>query len=374
MRILYVGMKYDYGFPERGLGFEHWNFYESLSRMGHEVIYFDFMSLYKEHGRHWMNRRLREVVAADKPHLLFAVLFGDELDKAILGEISEHSSTITLNWFCDDHWRFDNFSRYWAPSFNWVVTTSKAAVIKYAGIGYRNVIKSQWACNHFLYKKLDLPLVHDVTFVGQPHGNRRQVIEYLRQSGISVQVWGNGWESGRLSQQDMIRVFNQSRINLNLSNASYSPAENGGKAPAVLRLARRLFGAAPLSDTARARIKWHVAGMRTSRRIRDSTDSTALIPPHYPSQIKGRNFEIPGCGGFLLTDRAENLEDYYDLGGEIACFDDIPDLADKIRYYLAHEEERHEIAEAGYRRTLRDHTYERRFNEIFDRIGLESGT
>jgi len=54
---------------------------------------------------------------------------------------------------------------------------------------------------------------YDVSFVGQPHGNRRQVISALRKAGINVYVWGGGWESGRLSQEEMIRVFNQSRIN-----------------------------------------------------------------------------------------------------------------------------------------------------------------
>jgi len=38
-------------------------------------------------------------------------------------------------------------------------------------------IKPTWeipkACNHFTYQKLDLPLEYDVTFVGQPYGNRR---------------------------------------------------------------------------------------------------------------------------------------------------------------------------------------------------------
>ncbi len=57
-------------------------------------------------------------------------------------------------------------------------------------------------------------------------------------------------------------------------------------------------------------------------------------------------------------------------GREVATFADTAELVDKVRYYLASEEERADIALAGYRRTLRDHTYERRFNEIFSRIGL----
>ena len=37
-------------------------------------------------------------------------------------------------------------------------------------------------------------------------------------------------------------------------------------------------------------------------------------------QIKGRNFEIPGCGGFLLTDYVPGLERYFQIGEEIVCY------------------------------------------------------
>ena len=40
------------------------------------------------------------------------------------------------------------------------------------------------------------------------------------------------------------------------------------------------------------------------------------------------------------------------------------DLVEKIRYYLAHEEERSAIAHAGQERTLKDHTYLQRMKEL----------
>ena len=65
MRILYAAMKYDYGKPEQGLSFEHYNFYDSFLHMGHDILYFDYMTLMQQHGREWMNRRLQEVVASE---------------------------------------------------------------------------------------------------------------------------------------------------------------------------------------------------------------------------------------------------------------------------------------------------------------------
>jgi spore maturation protein CgeB len=58
MRILYAAMKYDYGKPEQGFSFEHYNFYHSLLYMGHDILYFDYMTLMQQHGRDGMNRRL----------------------------------------------------------------------------------------------------------------------------------------------------------------------------------------------------------------------------------------------------------------------------------------------------------------------------
>lgn len=372
MLILYLGMKHDYGRKEQGYSYEHHNFFDSLWNMGHDILYFDFMTLMQERGRHWMNRRLKEVVDSVKPDLLFCVLFTEELDKPVIHDISTNSGTATLNWFCDDHWRFDNYSRYWAPCFNWVVTTDSEALPKYASLGYRTAIKSQWACNQFLYRRLELPLIYDATFVGQPHGNRRAIIRSLQDHGIDVRVWGSGWESGRLSQHEMVRVFNQSRINLNLSNASVSKETASQKERcAVYRLLSRL--AEKLQAMAGNDARWGWLNLMKSvirsvrGNIRHGSDEM-----EYSDQIKGRNFEVPGCGGFLMTGLADDLERYYEIDNEISCFKDMRALTEKTRYFLNHQEEREAIAEAGYLRTLREHTYMHRFNEIFRTMGLPS--
>jgi len=375
MRILYVAMKHDYGRPEQGLSFEHHTFYESLVGMGHDITYFDFMGLGARLGREAMNRRLVQVAREARPDLLFGVLFEEELDRKAVRAISAQGAAPTVNWFCDDHWRFEAFSRHWAPCFNWAVTTSAGALPKYARIGYANVIKSQWACNHFRYRRLDLPPAHEVTFVGQVHGNRRKVIQALGAAGIAVRAWGRGWEDGRLDQDQMIRVFNQSRINLNLAEASQAPRTAALAFKEARHAVRNwisdrvnvLPGVAVLRERARSR--------RRARKERQAAAGPKAKPPAGPArpvQIKGRNFEVPGCGGFLLTGVAENLADYYREGREVAVFRDDAELVARVRHYLEHEDERAAIAEAGYRRTLQEHTYVHRFTEVFARMGLRA--
>lgn len=360
MRILFVGMKYDYGKQERGYSFEYYNFFDPLLKMGHDILFFDFTGLLQQHGREWMNARLREVVKVEKPDLLFSMIFEEELDPRNMRDISQAGDTITVNWFCDDHWRFDTFSRRWAPCFNWVVTTAQSALPKYARYRIRHVIKSQWACNHYLYTKQDLPLHHAVTFVGQPHGNRRETINALHDAGIEVQTWGLGWEKGRLAQDEMIRCFNGSRINLNLANASVAApptAENPYR-----RAVAGIINSTPLGRMVKNGIKGALAGLRNQ----PATQQAVSLP----EQIKGRNFEVPGCGGFLLTSPVEDLERYYTPDKEICLFADHRELVEKIHYYLNHEEERAAIAHAGHQRTLCEHTYVHRFSDIFRQVGL----
>lgn len=309
LRILYIAQKYDYGIRSRGLSFEENNFLNTLANMGHYIIRLN----YPKDKKKAIDEIVLDCVIRYSPDLLFTIFLGKVLHKEIIAEISTQTNTVTLNWFCDDTWRFDSFSKYWAPVFNWVVTDAKSALPKYEQIGYKNVILGGWACNHFLYRKLDYPRIHNVTFVGQAHGNRRQVIDELRKSGVSVETWGLGWENGRLSQVEMIKVFNQSKINLNLGEAS-------------------------------------VSGVK---------------------EIKARDFEIPGCGGFMITGSSKDeLAEYYDIGKEIIHYESTKDLIDKVKYYLDHDSERESIAEAGYIKTLNEHTYEKRFNDIFRKIGI----
>ena len=68
--------------------------------------------------------------------------------------------------------------------------------------------------------------------------------------------------------------------------------------------------------------------------------------------ITARTFEIPAAGGFMLHECTEEAMQYFEDGKECVFFDDAGDLVEKIRYYLAHEEERRAIAAAGRARCL----------------------
>ncbi len=76
-----------------------------------------------------------------------------------------------------------------------------------------------------------------------------------------------------------------------------------------------------------------------------------------------RLFEATGMGALLLTDRKPSLPSLFSPDEEVVTWRSAEECADKARWLLDHPAERAAIAAAGQRRTLRDHTYERRAAE-----------
>ncbi len=77
-----------------------------------------------------------------------------------------------------------------------------------------------------------------------------------------------------------------------------------------------------------------------------------------------RIWDILGCGGFLLTNYQAEIPDYFEIGRDLETYESMEELEQKVQYYLAHDEERLEIAINGYEKTARLHTYEIRIAEM----------
>ncbi|MCR4275183.1 MAG: glycosyltransferase [Candidatus Wolfebacteria bacterium] len=341
MKIVYTGLKYTNYDPGLGLSFEHNSVLGALNKTkGLEIIDFPYERIL-ELGRERGNAELLDLINKEKPDLFLAFMFTDELLISVLEKIKEQ--TVSLAWFSDDHWRFDNYSKHYAPHFSWIITTYSKAVDRYIKNGVKNFIHSQWAadCDIFKSNYDKQNSGPDVSFVGAWSRPRQKIISALKNKGINVECYGSGWLNGRISSDKMVEIFSSSKINLALNPAPGFLNKNS--------LGRLLF-----------------------RRSMDKIVPDFNFWSNFKSwihrgipQIKARHFEISACGGFLMTSMADNLGDYYKIGEEIVIYKDIKDLIDKINYYLKNDKERKKIAEAGYLRTTNEHTYEKRFEEIF---------
>jgi spore maturation protein CgeB len=86
--------------------------------------------------------------------------------------------------------------------------------------------------------------------------------------------------------------------------------------------------------------------------------------------VNCRFFEALGSGGFLLCDARPSIPALATPGKELVTFETVEEAAERVRYYLAHEAERRSIASAGYARAIKDHTYERRVEQMLSVVGL----
>lgn len=77
-----------------------------------------------------------------------------------------------------------------------------------------------------------------------------------------------------------------------------------------------------------------------------------------------RVWDVLGCGGFLLTNYQAEIPEYFEIGKDLETYESMEELEQKVQYYLAHEEERIEIAISGYEKVAQHHTYEQRLAEM----------
>lgn len=76
--------------------------------------------------------------------------------------------------------------------------------------------------------------------------------------------------------------------------------------------------------------------------------------------VNQRVFDVPACGGFLLSDYQEDMDRFFEVGKEAICYRTTEEAVSLVAYYLGNAGERKRIAEAARRRVLVEHTYEKR--------------
>ncbi len=109
------------------------------------------------------------------------------------------------------------------------------------------------------------------------------------------------------------------------------------------------------------RYKGEVWGLRMFETLmRSKITFNAHIDMALGNRVNMRMYEATGAGTLLLTDKSENEGiEYFVDGREIISYSSLDDAIEKVNYYLSHEKERQEIANAGQARTLADYSFTR---------------
>ncbi len=334
MKIVLSIMKYDYGVKERGYSYEYYNIYLPLCDLYgiDSIILFDFYSEFKDLGKLKMNKKLKDLIFNEEPDCAFFCLFENEFDENIIHSLAE--KTKTLVYFFDDPWR-QNYVKHWIKYFNFFSTPDYYMYRKYLLENIHNVYYTPFGYNSTFYKKLNLEKIYDVSFVGGYSPLRKWIIKNLEDDGINVSVFGRGWGNNinYISQEQVVEIFNQSKINLNLSNAIHGDIQF---------------------------LLWTLKSPRNLKQL--------IYLKKKKEQVKGRHYEINGCGGFQLSYYVPGLNLIYEIDKEIAVYEDIKFIPDAIRFYLKDDELRNSIANEGYERSKKDHSAQNYLKDLITKI------
>ena len=323
-KILYIGSQYEYSKKENGESLNKKAFYNNFVDLGYEVI-----SVWYDERYNDLQQEIIQKAHEIKPDMIFFILQANQIEKSTLQKLKDDGHFL-VNWFGDDQWRFDDFSSEYANYFDACMTTDKFSVEKYKSIGQNNIIRSQWASLESNVKYKNNEYKYDVSFIGGANPFRKWFVKELAKREIKVDCFGSGWENGRVSYEEMEEIFATSKINLNISNSTQYD------------------------------IRYLLSNPRNILNTLRSTKNK--------SQTKARIFEILVQGGFELTEYVPSLEDYFDIGKEIACYRDIDEAELLIKYYLTHEDERENIKLAGVQRARNEHTFKNRIVEFMKEI------
>ena len=323
-KILYIGSKYEYSIKENGESLNKKAFYRNFIKLGYQVVPVWYDEKYED-----LQNEIIDKANDIQPDMVFFILQKDQIKKETLHKLKD-SGFFLVNWFGDDQWRFDDFSSQYANYFNACITTDKFSVQKYKDIGQENIIRSQWASleSNIDYKNINYK--YDISFIGGSNSFRRWFVKELAKRDIYVHCFGFGWDNGRVSYQEMEKIFATSKINLNISNS----------------------------------IQFDIRYLLSNPRNIIST----MRAKKNRSQTKARIFEIPVQGGFELTEYVPSLEDYFNIGKEMVCYKDIDEAELLIKYYLSHEQEREEVKLAGIKKGREEHTFQNRIIKFMEEV------
>lgn len=253
--------------------------------------------------------------------IVIGYLSGYTVSPQTLEKMSEAGAVI-VNFCWDDKLAFPGRiagGRFVSPAaiaskIDLNLTNSPDSIIKYAIHGGLSMFWPE-AAYPKVHRPYDIPFEFDVSFVGSCYGWRPDFIDKLARNGVKVECFGRGWSNGNLSDEEMVKLYSRSRINLGFSGVGYS---------------KKLMC------------------------------------------LKGRDFEVPASNGLYLTQNNPELSLVFEIGKEILTYKDEEDCAMTIKKMLSDPQTAASIRKAGMKRCLRDHSYEARWTDLFTTLGILS--
>ena len=352
------------------------NLYEPLLDLGNEVYLVSTQEVRIGHldavKRERFSTNLLETFKKEhavKPfQLLFTYLMDGMIDTSVIDEIRQ-LGVITCNFSCNNAHQFylvDEIS----PHFDYNLHTEKDARQKFLAIG-ANPLWWPMAPNPKYFHPQQVPQTIPVSFVGENYALRAKYIGYLLENGVEVHAFGPRWKYGTSSRW---RSWAKRVKYLLLSSFSFSPSAQMRASANLADHDYRRYLADRFPDNVHSSVSDEELITLYSRSL-ISLGFLEVYLHHDAGQavvrhLHLREFEAPMSGALYCTGYSDELCEFFDPETEILTYSNQFELLEKINYYLAHPQEAEQIRQAGYRRAIHDHTYQRRFEQLFQALGI----
>ncbi|MEO8261552.1 MAG: glycosyltransferase [Pseudolysinimonas sp.] len=131
----------------------------------------------------------------------------------------------------------------------------------------------------------------------------------------------------------------------------------------------RIYGPADRDALEAAGLASHHHGPAWGRDMFELLQRSKLVVNRHGSiagkyAVNMRMYETTGTGAALVTERKSNLGELFELDTEVIPYDDVDDAAAKAAALLADPKRLDRVASAGHARTVRDHTYAQRAQQL----------
>jgi spore maturation protein CgeB len=374
------------------------NFYPALRELDHELVESqvdlaptsEFMATAKAFTPEQLNIRARATqqildevrkAHAERPIDLFlSYFYTAHFDPAAFAQL--HAWGIpTVNYYCNSMYQFDLVADI-AAKVNYSWHAEKHARPLYKAVG-ANPVWVQMAADPHVYRPVDgatrLPIA---SFVGLRYADRDRWMAALVRANIPVAIYGPGWgEDPHAARSNrtptnawLIQAKNYlAEIRRNLSSHGLSGGLARTKRQCNYRQQTRkllpLFkplakGPVPFTRICEV-FSSHEVILNFSNVWSDGRAGSKLIP-----HVRLRDFEAPMCRTCFLTGHTDEIAEFYGIGKEIDTYNSAEEFVDKVRFYLSHPQAAEKLRQMGYQRARRDHTWVRRFEQLFREIGL----
>ena len=382
------------------------NFYPALRELGHEVIESQvdltptsrFMQIASEFTPEELDARARtseaiiheveEALRHGPIDLFLSYFYNSHFDPACFDDLRKLGIP-SVNFYCNSIYQFELVAQIAAKAdYSW--HTERDARNSYLGVGAKP-IWVQLGADPTIYRPVsDLIPQPKACFIGQKYADRDRWLHGLIAASVPVDIFGSGWktetnealESASLNSVYLGRQQSQPGKFSGYLDAARKEIKKHGVFAASTRLWKqavyrresvrlapalqsRAKGRLPADQLAATMSSYGVV-LNFSNVWADGRPGSALIP-----HVRLRDFEAPMCRACYLTGHTDEIEEFYQVSAEIDTYRTIDELIEKVQFYLRNQSAAEKMRAAGHRRALRDHTWKRRFEQLFAKIGVK---